>query len=239
MARKPVYRRILLKLSGDALKGERDFGIDPAEVERISREVIEVRSLGVEVVVVIGGGNFIRGNVAAEQGLERATADYMGMLATTINALALQDTFERLGTETRVLTALRTEQVAEPYIRRRALRHMEKGRLVILAGGTGNPFFTTDTTAALRAMELRCEVLLKATKVDGVFSDDPEKNRQAVRFERLSYLDVLDRDLKVMDSAAVALCKDNSLPIVVFNLKTPGEIKRIVLGEPVGTLVKG
>jgi len=239
MARKPVYRRILLKLSGDALKGERDFGIDPAEVERISREVIEVRSLGVEVVVVIGGGNFIRGNVAAEQGLERATADYMGMPATTINALALQDTFERLGTETRVLTALRTEQVAEPYIRRRALRHMEKGRLVILAGGTGNPFFTTDTTAALRAMELRCEVLLKATKVDGVFSADPATHEDAVRYETLTYLDVLDRGLRIMDSAAVALCKDHSLPIVVFNLKIPGEIRRVVLGEPVGTVVKG
>lgn len=239
MAGKPVYRRVLLKLSGDALKGERESGIDPSEVERICKEVIDVRALGVELVVVIGGGNFIRGNIAAEQGLERATADYMGMLGTTINALALQDAFERMEVPTRVLTALRTEQVAEPYIRRRALRHMEKGRLVILAGGTGNPFFTTDTTAALRAVELRCEVLLKATRVDGVFSDDPEKNRDAVRFEQLTYLDVLDRSLKVMDSTAVALCKDNSLPIIVFNLKNPGEIKRVVLGEPVGTVVKG
>lgn len=234
----PIYKRVLLKLSGDALKGGRESGIEPAEVERICREVIEVRALNVEVVVVIGGGNFIRGNVAAEQGIERATADYMGMLATILNALALQDTFERLGLETRTLTALRTDQVAEPYIRRRALRHMEKGRLVILAGGTGNPFFTTDTTAALRAIELRCEVLMKATKVDGVYSADPASNKDAVQYKRLTYLEVLEKGLRVMDSAAVALCKDNSLPIIVFNLKNPGEIKRVVLGEPVGTVVK-
>ncbi|MBN1807594.1 MAG: UMP kinase [Planctomycetes bacterium] len=233
----PVYRRILLKLSGDALKGPRDFGVDPAETGRICSEIAHLRSLGVQVALVIGGGNYIRGHEAAEQGIDRSTADYMGMLATMINALALQDTFERMGLETRVLSALSTPEVAEPYIRRRALRHMEKNRIIILAGGTGNPFFTTDTTAALRAMELGCEVLLKATKVDGVYDKDPVSNGDAVRFEDISYIEVLDRGLRVMDSAAIALCSDNRLPIIVFNLLSPGEIARVVSGEKIGTIV--
>jgi len=234
---KPVYKRILLKLSGDALKGRQELGIDPNETGRICKEVMEVQGMGVQVAVVIGGGNYIRGYEAAEQGIERSTADYMGMLATMINALALQDVMERMGAQTRVCSSLSTREVAEPYIRRRALRHMEKGRIVILAGGTGNPYFTTDTTAALRAMELGCEVLLKATKVDGVYSKDPVKNKDAQRFSKISYMEVLDKGLKVMDSAAIALCSDNKMPIVVFNLLKAGEIKRVVMGENVGTKV--
>ena len=234
---KAVYKRILLKLSGDALKGHRELGIDPDETGRICKEVMEVQGMGVQVAVVIGGGNYIRGYEVAEQGIERSTADYMGMLATMINALALQDIMERMGGQTRVCSSLSTREVAEPYIRRRALRHMEKGRIVILAGGTGNPYFTTDTTAALRAMELGCEVLLKATKVDGVYSKDPAKNKDAQRFSKISYMEVLDKGLKVMDSAAIALCSDNKMPIVVFNLLKAGEIKRVVMGENVGTKV--
>ncbi|HHN47247.1 MAG TPA: UMP kinase [Planctomycetes bacterium] len=233
----PAYRRVLLKLSGDALKGARDFGVDPNETTRICREVIEIQQMGVQVAVVIGGGNYIRGHEAADQGIDRSTADYMGMLATMINSLALQDTFERLGAQTRVCSALSTPEVAEPYIRRRAIRHLEKGRIVILAGGTGNPFFTTDTTAALRAMELGCEVLLKATKVDGVYSKDPAKHADAAHYPQITYMEVLDRNLKVMDSAAIALCSDNKLPIIVFNLLKPGEIRRAVVGETVGTRV--
>jgi len=237
MAPTAAFRRVLLKLSGEALMGDHSYGIDPAVATRIAGEVGGIRAMGVEIAIVIGGGNIFRGVAASAKGMDRATADYMGMLATMINALALQDTIERLGGQTRLCSALHTPEVAEPYIRRRALRHMEKGRIVILAGGTGNPFFTTDTTAALRAMELGCQALLKATKVDGVYDKDPKKNKDAVRFNDISYMQVLDKKLKVMDATAIALCSDNGLPIIVFNLLVPGEIKRVVMGEKVGTVV--
>jgi uridylate kinase len=234
---KPAYRRVLLKLSGDVLRGTSSSGIDYRRVKTLSEEVIRVAELGVEIGVVIGGGNFIRGGQAQAVGMNRAHADYMGMLATMINALALQDGLERLGAETRVLSAIKAEEVAEPYIRRRALRHLEKGRIVILAGGTGNPYFTTDTTAALRACELGSQILLKATKVDGVYSADPVKNPRARRFSRLSYMDVLSRQLRVMDTTAISLCMDNSLPILVFSLREKGNVVRAVCGEDIGTLV--
>jgi len=233
----PAYRRVLLKLSGDVLRGTGSAGIDYRRVKRLSEEVVRVAELGVEIGVVIGGGNFIRGGQAQKVGMNRAHADYMGMLATMINALALQDGMERLGAETRVLSAIKAEEVAEPYIRRRALRHLEKGRIIILAGGTGNPYFTTDTTAALRACELGAEILLKATKVDGVYSADPVKDPRARRFDRLSYMQVLRRQLRVMDTTAISLCMDNSLPIVVFSLKSRGNIARAVCGEGIGTVV--
>jgi uridylate kinase len=234
----PRYRRIVLKLSGEALQGKLGFGIDPAVLEGLARQIKDVRDLGVQVTVVVGGGNIFRGlSTASATGMERATADYMGMLATAINGLALQDALERLGVPTRVQTAIEIAKVAEPYIRRRALRHLEKGRVVIFVGGIGNPFFTTDTTAALRAMELGADIVLKATNVDGVYSDDPAVNRKAKRYAALSFFDVLKKGLKVMDATAVSLCMSSDVPIVVFNLHRAGNIKRAVLGEPVGTMV--
>lgn len=237
MTAAPAYRRILLKLSGEALMGEQPFGIDAEVTAQIAREIVDVHALGVQVAVVIGGGNIFRGLSASTSGLDRATGDYMGMLGTVINALALSDSIERQGAETRVLTAIEMRQVAEPFIRRRALRHLDKGRVVVFAAGTGNPYFTTDTAAALRAMEIRAEVILKATKVDGIFTADPHREPDAERLENVSHLQVLERQLKVMDATAISLCMDNQLPIVVFNLRTPGNIRRAVLGEPVGSVV--
>jgi uridylate kinase len=231
------YRRILLKLSGEALMGQQGYGIDAATLSQIADEVIDVLSLGVEIAVVIGGGNIFRGVAGASSGMDRAHADYMGMLATLINALAMQDALEARGSRTRVLSAIEVQRVAEPYIRRRAIRHLEKGRLVIFAAGTGNPFFTTDTAASLRAMEIGAEIVMKATKVDGVYDKDPHKHKDARMFRRLSYLDVLNRNLEVMDSTAISLCRDNRLPILVFNMTKPGNIRRVVLGEPLGTMV--
>src|SRR5512139_1550567 len=233
-----AYRRVLVKLSGEALMGPQNFGIDRAVAAQIAGEVAEIRALGVELAIVIGGGNIFRGVKASAVGMDRAQADYMGMLATVINALALQDALEQAGVHSRVVTAIEMRAVAEPFIRRRAVRHLEKGRVVLFAAGTGNPYFTTDTAAALRAMEIKAEVILKATKVDGIYSADPVTNPGATRFETLSYLDVLDRRLKVMDATAVSLCMDNKLPIVVFNLREPGNMKRAVLGEPIGTTVR-
>ena len=233
----PVYRRILLKLSGEALMGEQGYGIDRAVAAQVARDVAEVRGLGVAVAIVIGGGNIFRGIAAAARGMDRATADYMGMLATVINALALQDALERERVTTRVLTAIEMRAVAEPFIRRRAERHLEKDRVVVLAAGTGNPYFTTDTAAALRAVELKADVILKGTKVDGVYSADPVTHPEATRFERISYLKVLEQGLQVMDATAISLCMDNRLPIVVFNLRVAGNLRRAVLGEPVGTVV--
>jgi uridylate kinase len=234
----PAYRRVLLKLSGEALMGEQQYGIDPRVASQIAREVGEIAQLGVETAVVIGGGNIFRGVAASTKGMDRAQADYMGMLGTVINALALQDALEQIGVVTRVLTAMEMRSVAEPFVRRRALRHLEKGRVVIFAGGTGNPYFTTDTAAALRAMEMKAEVILKATKVDGIYSADPMKDPSATMFDQISYLQVLDKQLKVMDATAISLCMDNHLPIIVFNLRTPGNMKRAIMGEPIGTTVK-
>jgi len=232
------YKRIVLKLSGEALQGKLGFGIDPAVLNDLARQIKDVRDLGVQVTVVVGGGNIFRGMTAASAtGMERATADYMGMLATAINGLALQDALERIGVATRVQTAIEIAKVAEPYIRRRAMRHLEKGRVVIFVGGIGNPFFTTDTTAALRAMEIGADVVLKATNVDGVYSDDPAINRQAKKFDTLSFFDVLKKGLKVMDATAVSLCMSSDVPIIVFNLHRAGNIKRVVCGELVGTQV--
>lgn len=235
----PVFQRILLKLSGEALVGDLEYGISPAVVQKVAMEVKEVRELGVEVAIVIGGGNIYRGVAASAEGMDRTAADQMGMLATVINSLALQDALEKLGIFTRVMSAIEIYQVAEPYIRRRAVRHLEKGRVVIFAGGTGNPFFTTDTAAALRAMEVKAQVILKATKVDGVYDTDPLLNKKARRFEKLSYMEVLRRGLKIMDSPAISLCMDNHLPIIVFNLTKKGNIKRVVLGQKVGTIIRG
>lgn len=232
------YRRILLKLSGEALMGEQGHGIDPAVLQRIAGEVAQAHALGVEVAIVIGGGNIIRGEAAAARGMDRAQADYMGMLATVINALALQDALESAGLVTRVQTGIEMPSVAEPFIRRRATRHLEKRRVVILAAGTGNPYFTTDTAAALRAVELDCEVLLKATKVDGVYEDDPLRNTKARKFAEISYMRALNMGLRVMDSTALALCKDNHLPIVVFDLSDPGGVAAIARGESRGTRVQ-
>ena len=232
------YRRVLLKISGQGFCKPGGWGVDPEEVRTIARQAQEVVEAGCQLAIVVGGGNFLRGGALAEEtGLKRATADYMGMVATVINALALQDSLESLGADTRVQSAIEMKDVAEPFIRRRAIRHLEKGRIVILAGGTGNPFFTTDTCAALRANELDAEVLLKATKVDGVYSDDPEKNPNARRFDRLTYDEVLRQDLKILDVAAISLCKDNSVPIIVFNLKREGNIRKVVAGEPIGTFI--
>ena len=233
----PVFHRILLKLSGEALMGSQGFGVDPAMVARIAEEVEEVRKLGVQVGVVVGGGNFIRGVVASESGIDRVVADQMGMLATVINGLALQDALEKLGCHTRVTTAIEIREVAEPFIRRRAIRHLEKGRVVVFAAGTGSPYFSTDTAAALRAIEIKADVILKATKVDGVYDADPQKVSHAKMFSRINYLDVLSRRLKVMDTTAISMCMDNSLPIIVFNLNVPGNLKRVILGEKVGSLV--
>jgi uridylate kinase len=231
------YRRILLKLSGEALMGSTQTAIDPATLSQIADELIDVHSLGVEVALVLGGGNIFRGLAASSGGMDRAHADYMGMLATVINSLALQDALESRGGHTRVMTALEMERVAEPYIRRRGIRHLEKGRLVIFAAGTGNPYFTTDTAASLRAMEIGAEIVMKATKVDGVYDKDPKKHKDARMYRRLTYLDVLNQNLGVMDSTAISLCRDNNLPILVFNMTKPGNIRRVLLGEPLGTLV--
>jgi len=233
----PVYKRVLLKLSGEALMGDQPYGIDRDAAGQIAKDVGEVRHLGVETAVVIGGGNIFRGLAASARGMDRATADYMGMLATVINALALQDALEREGIRTRVLTAIEMRSVAEPFIRRRAIRHLEKGRVVVFAAGTGNPYFTTDTAAALRAMEIKADVILKGTKVDGIYSADPVANPDATRFDTITYLNVLERGLQVMDATAISLCMDNRLPIVVFNLRTPGNLRRAIMGEPVGSLV--
>jgi len=232
------YKRIVLKLSGEALKGDMDFGIDTGILEDLAQQIKEIRGLGVEVTVVLGGGNIFRGlQTSSATGMERATADYMGMLATVINGLALQDALERAGVPSRVQTAIEIAKVAEPYIRRRAMRHLEKGRVVIFVGGIGSPFFTTDTTAALRAMEIGAQVVLKATNVDGIYTADPAKNPQAKKFESVTFLEVLKRGLKVMDATAVSLCMEGKMPIIVFDLHQPGNIKRAVCGEPVGTRV--
>ncbi len=235
--RKPVYQRVLLKLTGESLQGKQGYGIDLEVAKSIARQIKEVKDLGVEVACVIGGGNIFRGLKAADEGMDRVAADYIGMLATMINALALQDVLEREGVQTRVQSAIQIQQLAEPFIRRRAIRHLEKGRVVIFGAGTGNPFFTTDTAAALRATEIGADVILKATKVDGVYSSDPHKNKSAKRFNRLRYMDVLKKRLQVMDASAISLCMDHKLPIVVFDLMRHGNIRKVILGEPIGTVV--
>ena len=239
MTKKPntCYKRVLLKVSGETLQGNLGFGIDSTVVRGIAQEIAEVKDLGVEVAVVIGGGNIFRGFNAAAQGMDRATADYMGMLATVINALALQDSLEKIDVQSRVLTAFEMRAIAEPYIRRRAVRHLEKGRVVVFGGGTGNPYFTTDTTAALRAVEINADVILKATKVDGVYDKDPLRHKKAKKFKALSYIHVLQKRLKVMDSTAITLCMDNTLPIIVFNLTKKGNIKKVVQKQKIGTVV--
>ena len=231
------YKRVILKITGEVLAGERQYGIDPATVARFVEEIREVHELGCEIALVIGGGNILRGAEASEHGIDRASADYMGMLATVINSMALQDALEKIGVSTRVMSAIEMRQVAELYIRRRAVRHLEKGRVVILAGGTGNPFFTTDTTASLRAMEVGAEVILKATKVRGVYDTDPLKNHEAKLFRELTHMEVLSKELKVMDSTAISLCMDNRLPIIVFNVMERGNIRKVVSGQSIGTLV--
>jgi uridylate kinase len=233
------YKRILLKISGEVLTGEGEYGIDPAVIQQIAREVKEVKNLGVEVSIVIGGGNIFRGIAASAKGMDRASADYMGMLATIINGIALQDALEEIGVQTRVQTAIEMRQVAEPYIRRRAIRHLEKGRVVIFAGGTGNPYFTTDTAASLRAMEIGAEAILKGTKVDGIYDKDPVLNKGALKYDELTYLDVLKNQIKVMDATAISLCMDHQIPIFVFSLKEKGNIKRVIRGDRVGTKVRG
>jgi uridylate kinase len=233
----PLYSRILLKLSGEALMGDGNYGIDPNVATRIASDVADIQSLGVQTAIVIGGGNIFRGVAASARGMDRSTADYMGMLATVMNALALQDALEQQVVATRVLSAIEMRAVAEPFIRRRAIRHLEKGRVVVFAAGTGNPYFTTDTAAALRAMEVKAEVILKATKVDGIYTADPVMDATATRYERISYLQVLQDRLQVMDATAISLCMDNKLPIVVFNLRTPGNVRRVVMGDRVGTTV--
>ena len=231
------YHRVLLKLSGEALMGTGSFGIDPEVVRVLSDELASVHALGVQLALVVGGGNIFRGVKAASAGMDRVSGDHMGMLATLINSLALQDQLEQRGVQTRVLSAIEIRQVAEPFIRRRAIRHLEKGRAIILAAGTGNPYFTTDSAAALRAMEVKAEVLLKATKVDGIYSADPKTNPDATRIDRLSYREVLERGLKVMDATAISLCVDNRLPIVVFDIRQDGNIRRVIQGEPIGSVV--
>jgi len=235
---KPVYGRILLKLSGEGLMGSEPYGIDTGVLREIAEQIAEVHKLGTQIALVIGGGNIFRGVSAASGGMDRSTADYMGMLATVINALAMQDALEKFGIPTRVQSAIDMKEVAEPYIRRRAIRHLEKGRIVIFAAGTGLPFFTTDTTAALRASEIGAQVLMKATKVDGVYESDPAKNPHALRYERISFSEVLNRNLKVMDATAISLAREEKMRIVVFNLNTKGNIRKAVLGEPVGTVVE-
>ncbi len=233
----PLYSRILLKLSGEALMGDGNYGIDADVAGRIAADIAEIQSLGVQTAIVIGGGNIFRGIAASARGMDRSTADYMGMLATVINALALQDALEAQDVPTRVLSAIEMRAVAEPFIRRRAVRHLEKGRVVVFAAGTGNPYFTTDTAAALRAMEVKAEVILKATKVDGIYTADPVKYPDAKRYDKIAYLQVLQDRLQVMDATAISLCMDNKLPIVVFNLRTPGNVRRVVMGDAVGTTV--
>lgn len=233
----PKYRRILIKLSGEALGGQGEAGISSEAIHRTAMEIVNVVKLGVQAAIVVGGGNIFRGVAGQEKGIERATGDYMGMLATVINAMALQDALEKHGVSARVQTAIAMPQVAEPYIRRRAMRHLEKGRVIVFGGGTGNPFFSTDTAAALRATEIGAEVILKATKVDGIYDCDPKKNPNAKRFDRITYLDALQKQIKVMDSTAFSLCMDNRMPIIVFDLFAPGNLQRVVMGEAVGTIV--
>jgi len=233
------YKRILLKISGEAMMGDQAYGVDPATVDYIAREIKEAVSMGIEVAIVIGGGNIFRGVEASVKGIERASADYMGMLATVINALALQNYLEKYGIPTRVQSAIEMKELAEPYIRRKAIRHLEKGRTVIFAAGTGNPYFTTDTASSLRAMEIGADVILKATKVDGVYSSDPMKDPSAKKYDTVTYIDVLKKGLSIMDSTAISLCMDNNLPIVVFNLKGKGNIRKIIEGKKIGTLVRG
>jgi uridylate kinase len=235
--KKPEYSRVLLKLSGEALMGSQSFGIDPEVVSSIAGEIREIHALGVEVAIVIGGGNIFRGLAASTKGFDRVSADHMGMLGTVINALALQDALEQMSVHTRVQSAIEMRQVAEMFIRRRAIRHLEKGRVVIFAAGTGNPYFSTDTTAALRAMEMKAKVILKATKVDGIYDADPEKVPNAKFFSEISYIDVLTQGLGVMDTTAISLCMDNKVPIIVFNMRTKGNIKRVILGEKIGSRV--
>jgi len=233
----PVYRRILLKLSGEVLAGEQDFGIDPTKATQLANEIKSIHEMGVDIILIIGGGNIFRGLQAASKGMDRVTGDYLGMLATIMNAISLQDALEKNGVETRTLSAITVSQISEPYIRRRALRHLDKGRVVIVAGGTGNPYFTTDTAAALRATELKAQVLLKGTKVDGVFDKDPVVHSDAVRYNNVSFTDVLGKNLRVMDLTAITLCKENALPICVFNINNKGDLKRIVEGKNIGTTI--
>jgi uridylate kinase len=235
----PCYRRILLKLSGEVLQGEREYGIDPLVLGRIAAEIKDIAALGVQIGLVIGGGNIFRGEGSATGGMDRVTGDHMGMLATVINALAMQDALERLEVNTRVMSAIRIDRVCEPYIRRRAIRHMEKGRIVIFSAGIGNPFFTTDSAASLRAIEIGADVMLKATKVDGIYSADPMSNPSAVRYARLSYDEVLERKLKVMDATAVVLCRDHHMPLQIFDMHRPGALLRVIRGEDIGTVVEG
>jgi uridylate kinase len=235
----PKYKRILLKLSGEALMGDQQYGVDASVIETVASEIEEVHNMGVEVAIVIGGGNILRGLEASEKGMDRATADHIGMLATVINSMTLLDALEKKGIYTRVLSAIEMKELAEPYIRRRAVRHLEKKRVVIFAAGTGNPYFTTDTAASLRAMEIHADVIMKGTKVDGVYDRDPLKEKGATKFDELTYFEVIEKNLKVMDTTAISLCMDNNLPIVVFNIKTRGNIVRIVKGENVGTTVRG
>ncbi|NPA58208.1 MAG: UMP kinase [Aquificae bacterium] len=232
------YKRVLLKLSGEALMGDREYGIDPQFIDELAEEIKSVYEIGAEIAIVIGGGNIFRGVKGSAMGMDRATADYMGMLATVMNALALQDILEKKDVPTRVMSAIEMRQIAEPYIRRRAIRHLEKGRIVIFAAGTGSPFFTTDTTGALRAAEIKADVLLKATKVDGIYDKDPEKHPDAKLLKEISYLDAINKDLKVMDHTALTLCMENKLPIIVFNIKKKGNLMKILLGEPVGSIIK-
>ncbi len=236
-ATKPIYKRILLKISGEALAGDKGFGINGQVLRQVASDLKAAKNLGIQIAVVIGGGNIFRGLSAAEEGMDRVNCDYMGMLATCINALALQDVLEQQGVSTRVMSAIELSDIAEPYIRRRALRHLEKERLLIFSGGTGNPYFTTDTAASLRAMEIEAEVLLKATKVDGVFDKDPEKNKNSKKFAKISYIDVLNKELKIMDSAAISLCMDNRLTLIAFNLKHKGNLVKVVCGEKIGTII--
>ncbi len=234
---KPKYKRILLKISGEALLGERKYGIDPQMAKSLAREILELKNLGIEIAIVIGGGNIFRGYTASIAGMDRTNADYMGMIATVMNALALQESLEKQGAGVRILTAIPMSKVAEPYIRRRAIRHLEKGRIVICAAGTGNPYFSTDTAAVLRGLEINCDVILKATKVGGVYDKDPVEHKDAKKFNKLGYLDILNNGLKVMDSTAVSLCMDNNIPMIVFNLLEKGNIKKAVLGEEIGTVI--
>ena len=237
--KKIQYKRILLKISGEVLTGEGNYGIDPQVIQEIAQEIKEVKTLRVDVAIVIGGGNIFRGVAASSKGMDRVSADYMGMLATVLNGIALQDALEKVGVQTRVQTAIEMRELAEPYIRRKAIRHLEKGRVVIFAGGTGNPYFTTDTTASLRAMEIGAEVILKATKVDGIYNTDPLLDKRAKKYNELTYLDVLKKQLKIMDATAISLCMDHQIPIIVFSLKKKGNIKRVILGEKIGTKVRG
>ena len=237
MAQAPAYKRVLLKLSGEALMGEREYGIDPGALQSYADEIISAVDLGVEVGIVLGGGNIYRGVSSSAEGIHKAFGDQMGMLATMINSLALQNILESLGQYTRLASAIEMNQIAEPYIRRRAIRHLEKSRVVIMGAGTGHPYFTTDTAAALRAVEIEADVIIKGTRVDGVYDSDPETNPEAFRFQQISYIDVLKRDLRVMDMTAITLCRENKLPIIVFNINRPGNLRRLLLGEDIGTLV--